>query len=305
MVACRKPCKQREQSGLGREGEADQQPRPHDHRHVARDQRLDQQLAEAGAISAQEAELAQTARSIADQALQSAQEQVAAQQQAVASAQRRVNSQRAIVEQTRQRLAYTTLASPIDGVVLTRPAEPGDLIQPGNEVFSLGDFSAVKVIVQVSELVLSQISSGQAVQVRLDAFPQETLTGRISRISPVADATARLIPVEVTIPNADRKIGSGLLARVNLATSSQGIVVPQSALEISENPADAATATLFVTAGAAPEAKVQSRSVQVGERANGQVEIRSGLEPGEAVVVRSSGPLSQGQVVRLSILSES
>ncbi|MFE4106785.1 efflux RND transporter periplasmic adaptor subunit [Almyronema epifaneia] len=264
-----------------------------------------QRLTDAGAISQQEAELAQTARSIAAQALRSAQEQVATQQQGVASAQRRVASQQAIVEQARQRLAYTTLTSPIDGVVLARAAEPGDLVQPGNEVFSLGDFSAVKVIVQVSELVLSEISLGQAVQVRLDAFPDTSLTGRVTRISPVADPTARLIPVEVTIPNANGQIGSGLLARVNFAAASQTVVVPQSALEIGENQTDSATATLFVAMGEAPEAQVQTRSVQVGDRANGQVEIRSGLEPGEAVVVRSGGPLSAGQVVRLSILSES
>ncbi|NEQ30739.1 MAG: efflux RND transporter periplasmic adaptor subunit [Leptolyngbya sp. SIO4C5] len=264
-----------------------------------------QRLAQAGAISQQEAELAQTARSVAAQALQSAQEQVATQQQAVNSAQRRVASQQAIVAQTRQRLAYTTLTAPIAGVVLARPVEPGDLVQPGNEVFNLGDFSAVKAVVQVSELALSQISLGQAVQVRLDAFPGESLTGRVTRISPVADAAARLIPVEVTLPNPDGKIGSGLLARVNFATASQGVVVPQGALEIEENAADAATATLFVLTAEAPEAQVEARSVQVGDRANNRVEIRAGIEPGEAVIVRSGGPLSDGQTVRLSILSES
>jgi RND family efflux transporter MFP subunit len=259
-------------------------------------------LALQGAISVQEAELAQTALKTAEQVLRSAEEQVRTREGAVEAAEGRVRSQEAAVEQARERLSYTGLSSPISGVVLERLAEPGNFMQAGNEVLKLGDFSSVKVMVQVSELDRATIRQGQPVQVSLDAFPNQTFSGRISRISPVADSTARLIPVEVTIPNRASDIGSGLLARVNFsAASPQAITVPESALQVGEA---ASGDVVFVVMGEGENATVQPRSVQVGDRADGQVEIRSGLEAGESYIIRSNQPLQAGQPVRLSILSE-
>jgi HlyD family secretion protein len=186
--------------------------------------------------------------------------------------------------------------------VVERVTEPGNLVQPGDEVVSLGDFSAIKVVVQVSELELATIRTGQPVQVRLDALPEQTFQGRVARISPAADPTARLIPIEITMPNPTGQLGSGLLARVTFqSTQAQPVVVPESALAAAgeEN-----ASTLFVVETNDAAATVSARPVQVGDRANGRVEVRTGLEPGESYVVRSSAPLQDGQSVRLSILSE-
>jgi RND family efflux transporter MFP subunit len=261
-----------------------------------------QSLSGDGAITQQQAEQAQTAMLAAEQELRSAEEQVRTRQQAVVAAQGRVRAQAAVVAQNQERQAYTAIASPITGVVLEKVTEPGNLIQPGNELLKLGDFSAIKVLVQVSELALSGVRVGQPATVTLDAFPDQEFSGRVSRISPAADPTARLIPIEVTIPNAGDRIGSGLLARVQFTQStSNPLVVPQSALEVAGE--DNST-TIFVVQREGDQATAIARRVQIGNAANGLVEIRSGLQPGEAIVVRSSGSLRDGQAVRLSILSE-
>jgi multidrug efflux pump subunit AcrA (membrane-fusion protein) len=112
-------------------------------------QRL-QSLAGQGAISTQEAEQAQTTLKTAQQAFQSAQEQLRTRQQAVSAAQQRVTAQQAMVQQAQKRLSYATLSAPMTGLVLERLAEPGDLIQPGQAVVSLGDMSEIHVITEVS-----------------------------------------------------------------------------------------------------------------------------------------------------------
>jgi RND family efflux transporter MFP subunit len=278
------------------------------------------QLFQQGAISEQEAELDRTAVGTAEQRLQSAQQQVVNRNSAVVAAQRRVAAQQAIVAQEQQRQSFTVLTSPVTGSVLERILEPGDLAQPGDEVLQLGDFSQIQVRVQISELELAGIQAGQTAQVRLDALPEQTFTGEVTQISLAADSTARLIPVEVTIPNRDRRIGRGLLARVNFAQQSdkpngmaslRNIVVPETAVQITSEEAknnsasESDIATMFILKREGEQATVTAREVKLGDRANSQVEILSGLESGEKFVVRSSDNLQNGDRVRLSFISES
>jgi HlyD family secretion protein len=295
-------------------------------------------LSQAGAIAKQQAELAQTAAITAQQRLNSATAQIATEQQAVAAARGRVEAQRAAIAQAKERQSYTLLASPITGVAIAKVSEPGNLVQPGGEVLRLGDFSSVKIRVPVSELALSKIQVGTPVQVRLDAFANEEISGTVTLISPAADASARQIPVEITIPNSNGRIGSGLLARVSFEPGTQSrVVIPQSALEsggrgqgsgvrgqesgvrgrksqspipnpqfpIPNSQFPIPNATVFVVTGQGDQAKVQARPVQVGTSANGKVEVLSGLQPGERFVVQSEKPLKDGDRVRFSILSQS
>lgn len=296
-----------------------------------------QTLASRGAISAQEAQRSQTTLQTALQALRSAQEQVRTRQQAIATVEQRVEAQRALLAQSQRRVNDTALTAPLSGVVLQRLVEPGDFLQPGQAVLAIGDFSEVEVQIQVSDRDRSSFRLGQSVQVQLDAFPGRRLTGRVSRISPVADPASRLIPIEITLPNPEGDIGSGLLARVTVtAGAAQTVVVPESALEIEQAASEPASAaqtggqtpagqaaaagsgpnsgataeppertTLFVVAMVGEQPQVEPRTVRLGNRANGQVEILEGLQPGEAYVLRSSQPLQPGQTVERSLLSES
>ncbi len=291
-------------------------------------------LARAGAVAQQQAEQARSTARTLQQSLRSAQQVVRTRQQAVTAATKRVTAQQAVTARERERLSYAALTSPIYGVVLEKTAEIGNAVQTGAEILALGDFSQVKVQVQVSELELSSIRVGQVAQVKLDAFPQSQLSGTVTRVSPVADSTARLIPVEVTIPNSQRQLGSGLLARVSFGQTRTAIVAPESVLQLSqgrqnqggsqragtpssqtrmaESPSPSSSAsessqsqaeTLFIVTGTAPQVQVVARRVALGQRQDGKVEVLSGVKPGERLVTRSSKPLQDGAPVRLSIIS--
>lgn len=265
------------------------------------------QLYKEGAIPEQNAQQAQTKARTAAQALRAAMAQVSTEKQAVAAAQGRVFAQKAAVSAAQERRSYARLISPITGIVTEKVTEPGNLLQPGSEVLKVADFSRVKVVAQVSELELAKIQVGQSVEVKLDAFPDEKFIGKVARISPTADTTARLIPIEIVMPNSGGKIGSGLLARVSFTTQTkQRVVVPETAISSQDKKPQLENnnSTLFVVENTGQQTTVKQRQVSLGKIANGKIEILSGLRPGENYVVRSSKPLKDGAVVKLSMLSE-
>ncbi|YAF93871.1 MAG: efflux RND transporter periplasmic adaptor subunit [Nodularia sp. CChRGM 3473] len=272
------------------------------------DSKRQQELFTAGAISQQNAEQARTEAKTAAQALRAAEERVRTEQEAVAAAQGRVVAQQAVVAQTKERRSYARLISPITGVVTEKVTEPGNLLQPGIAVLNIADFSRVIVRFNVSDRDLSKIQVGQSAQVSLDAFPNESLIGRVTRISPAANTT--LAPVEVVIPNNDGKIGSGLLARVSFENqTSQRVVVSQRAIQEEvgskqSSSTDNRNGTVFVITDAEDKTKVTARAVTLGNKVDGNVEILSGLQPGERYVARSGKPLKDGDAVVLSALSE-
>lgn len=257
-----------------------------------------QYLVNEGAISRQQAETATTNAEIIAQKLRSAQEQVRIKREAVVTTQQRVKAQEAILQEAEERLSYGLLISPITGVVVEKITETGNLLQSGTEVLKIGDFREVKVVVPLSELKLKEIFLGQTVTVKLDAFANEIFKGKITRISPAANTQTRQIPMEITIPNPSGKIGSGLLARVELDNYEQQVVIPTSALQGKNKD------TIFVMREEGETTIVEARQVVLGKKSNNQVQIISGLNPDESFVVRSSRPLKDGQKVLLSVLSE-
>ncbi|MGK7891795.1 MAG: efflux RND transporter periplasmic adaptor subunit [Leptolyngbyaceae cyanobacterium] len=260
-----------------------------------------QSLADDRVIPLQEAELAQTQRQTAAQILRAAEEQVNNRERVIDSVQSRMDAQQAIVDQVKERSGYARLEAPLTGTVLTRLVDLGDLVQPGQELLEIGDLRTVHIQIQVSDRELNQFVLGQGVEVQLDAFPGESFPGRVSQISPVADVAARLIPVEVTVTNANNRISSGLMARVAVAPPVQDtVMIPAGAIAL----ADTDTPMVFVPTQSGEEITILARPVEVGQRDNDQVEILTGLQPGEEFVVNSSKPLSDGQKVRRSFLSE-
>lgn len=287
------------------------------------DAQRQQQLLESGAIAKQAAEQADTAAKTAAKAVRAAQEEVATEEQAVAAAKGRVIAQKAVVAQAQERRTRARIISPITGIVTEKLAEPGNFLQSGNEILKIADLSRVKIEVPISGLDLAKVRVGQSVELQLDAFPNKVYAGKVQRIFPAANS--RLIPVEVVIPNSYQKIGSGLLARVNFASPTKPkVVIPQRAIQDNNtkgkpkgrgniassfketpSPSGGATSTVFVVKQEGGKTKVTARTVTLGERADGKVEVLSGLQVGEQFVVNNDGkPLKDGDVVRMSIISE-
>lgn len=199
---------------------------------------------------------------------------------------------RAQLEQLRTRRGYATIRAPVSGVVTEKHVETGDAVGVQTPLFTIADLSTVVVRVQVSELDVVQLRPGDPAEVMLDAFPGQTLSGRIRRVFPSADPSTRLVPVEVALEGEGARIARpGFLARVTFALSPRegARLVPASAL-VGGTGAEA----VFVV----QEGRAQRRPVQTGLTSAGRVEILNGLEPGDRVVVTGGNALRDGAQVR-------
>lgn len=261
------------------------------------------ELAQQGLISSQEAESFRTTAKVAEKTVLVARESINIAKQAVTASMGQVASQKEAIAEATQRQAYSQLIAPATGIVVTKINEPGNLIREGEEIVEIGDFNQLKVVVPLSELDLGQISLGQSVAVKFDAFGDRSFPGKISRISPAADSNTRQIPIEITVNNPENQIKGGLLARVTLANNAATkVIIPESAVVV-----EAETNYIFVVSAedsAAQQAVVQKRKIEISDRLKGKVVISQGIKPQEKFVLRAGQPLSDGETVSLSLLSE-
>lgn len=195
-------------------------------------------------------------------------------------------------DQLRTRIGYATVRAPVSGVITEKHVETGDVIGNQARLFSIADVSSMVVRVGVSELDVVELKSGDPVFLRLDAYPDRELTGRIRRIFPTGDPTTRLVPVEVAIdPASANMVRPGFLARVTFALSTHDdvLLIPQSAIIGAQG-----NEAVF----AVQEGKAVRRTIETGLTARGQVEVRTGLQEGEEIVFVGANSLRDGMSVR-------
>ena len=197
------------------------------------------------------------------------------------------------LDQLRTRRGYAVIRSPLDGMVLEKRVEAGDVVGAQTQLFRIGDNSTMVVRVPVSELDVVELSPGESASIAFDAFPARIFSGSIRRVFPSADPGTRLVPVEVALAaDAATTARPGFLARVTFALGARSGVrlVPASALVSGTG----GQAVFTIEGGQAVR-----RSVQTGLTAEGQVEILSGLDEGDLIVVAGSNTLRDGATVRI------
>ncbi len=202
---------------------------------------------------------------------------------------------RADVEIWRTRLAFSRISAPASGVVTGKMVERGSAVSTNQALFQIADDSLLVVRVRVSELDVVQLRPGNSVTVRLDAYPQARIAGRIRRIFPSADAASRLVPVEVALGQRPAGVQArpGFLARVEFALNRRDdvLAVPASAIGVTEG------GTFVYTVDADTLIR---RPVETGLTTAGWIEITQGLDLGERVVTSGHVNLRPGMTVRVS-----
>lgn len=222
-------------------------------------------------------------------------------------------AQRKALRAGRAQLAVTAgnavITSPIDGVIAGKTLEKGDMASPAQPLCQVLDISKLKVELRIVERDVRKVRVGQAVQLRLDAYPEQTFTGTVTNVLPYLDAQTRTNTVEVTLDNpADSKTGQrqlkpGMFGRAEIVVESrkQVLVAPEQALLMDNRLlAQQKSGELLRKAMVVGDDGVaHERVVRLGPRNGTNYEIVEGLKDGERLVVRGQHGLKDGQKVEV------
>lgn len=191
------------------------------------------------------------------------------------------------------RLAKTEIRAPFGGVIGLRSVSVGDYVKEGQDMVNLEEIDPLKVDFRVPEVFLSQVKSGQVLQITMDALPERTWPGLVFAINPLIDANGRAIAIRAHVPNADGKLRPGMFARVRLLTSEarDSMMIPEESLF----PVGDDKFVYKVVDG-----RAQRQKVEIGQRQDGKVEILGGLAPQDTVVTAGVVKLRDGAPVRLA-----
>jgi cobalt-zinc-cadmium efflux system membrane fusion protein len=175
------------------------------------------------------------------------------------------------------------IRAPIPGVVETRDAAVGELIQADAPLLTIVNLNTVALEAALFEADFSRVRIGSPVTVRTEAIPNRTFSGRISFLGSQVDPQTRTLTARAIVNNPGN-LRPGMFARGQIQTGigAASITVPAAAVLD-----DGAAKIVFLDKGG----KYERREVTVGNASNGQVEIKSGVKPGEEVVIKGAPAL--------------
>jgi len=180
--------------------------------------------------------------------------------------------------------ATTSVPAPLDGVVTQRGANVGLNVDPATKLFTVVDLGSVWVVADLYEKDLFRVSVGSQADITTPGRPGLTLHGRVTYVDPQVNAETRTAKVRIELPNATGELRLGMYADVVVAgvsrTSRPG--VPRSAVQ------NVADRTVVYLANSNEPATFVEREVQLGQASGDQVEVVSGVQPGDLVVTRGS-----------------
>lgn len=182
-------------------------------------------------------------------------------------------------------LEFTELRAPFSGRIVRRYVDPAQQVSVNTPIYRLSDFDPLLCPIQIPERDLPRVQLNQKAWLSVEAAPGERFPARVLRISPIVEAETGTIKVTLEIRGA--RLRPGMFARVYVETETRedALVIPKAALSL-ESIGD----TVYVAA----DGVASRREVELGFRQGDLVEIVSGVETGEQVVVVGQDGLSDG-----------
>ncbi len=204
---------------------------------------------------------------------------------------------RAQVERQKAMLDKRVLRAPFAGHLGIRAVDVGQYLNAGTTVVTLQALDPIYVDFFLPQQALDEIRIGQAISARVDTYPDQRFSGKITAINPQVDAGSRNVQVRATLGNPDRKLLPGMYATIDIDVGApqRHITLPQTA--IAYNPYGS-TVFLVEQQGAARTAR--QVFVKTGPTRGDQVAVLSGVKPGDVVVTAGQMKLRNGSPVTIN-----
>lgn len=221
----------------------------------------------------------------------------AASEQLLDEQQAKVKALKAQMDVLGSQLDELIIRAPFDGVLGVRQVSLGALLKPGDLVTTLDDIATIKLDFSISESHLPTVAMGQLIKASSVAYPGDIFEGKITSIASRVDPITRSIPIRASINNQKLKLRPGMLMQIELQKNVlQTLVLPEQSLVPVED-----KQFVFVVVDDA----VVRKEVTVGRRKPGFVQILSGLNAGDKVVVEGTLRLRDGSKIRILAVENS
>lgn len=196
------------------------------------------------------------------------------------------NDEVAKLDYDQPRVSIYEVRAPFAGTIVAKEVTRGEMVEPQSQLFQVADLSRLWVWIDVYERDLARVHLGDEVTVEVDAHPGTPFTGEVVYLGSSVQIETRTARARIEVPNPDGRLRPGMFARVRIfdphaSAESPGpvewIAVPEAAVQ-----RDGARSVVFVALG---EGRFEPRTVKLGRRGEGFVEVLEGVAAGEPVVV--------------------
>lgn len=200
----------------------------------------------------------------------------------------------AVAEKFQTQLFLSRFPSPFAGIVTARFAYPGDTLRSGSQVFALADVARLRVFAKVPDTIASRLKQGAAAVLRNDAASHAEFRATVAEIYPAADPVSHQTTIELDAGDVFPKLQPGFLVKIWLELAEH-----KNALTLDRRAVPDAAAHSTVQLVVVRDGRAELRKVQLGVVLENQVEIGSGLDEGDTVVLRGGEKLKNGDAVRV------
>lgn len=247
-------------------------------------------LVERGALAREEFDLAQRDLTVEQANLNALNRRIQAAQDTISETQATLRERQASLARIRDSLQDTTVRAPFAGVIGDISIEQGDYVQPGQTLTQVVDNDRMDLNISIPQEQSSDLVTGLPVDL-IDAAGNPLQTGRIAFISPQVETDSQFIPAEATIPNPNGQLQDGQFVRSEVIWESRSSqpMVPQSAVIYRGE-----ERFVYVPQEQDGQLVAMQQPVELGIEQGTDVEIMSGLQPGQEIIVAGIQRLADG-----------
>jgi membrane fusion protein (multidrug efflux system) len=190
----------------------------------------------------------------------------------------------------KKNLADAHLVAPISGFIARRTVEPGVMVIPGQPVFEIAPMDPIEVNVGVPETDIHRVKVGQSATVTIPALPGQSFKGTVRVTNVSADPATRTYMARISVPNPQRELKVGMVAEVSITGSKRVDMITLPAESIVRDPQGAPLVYQYFP----DQHRVFSKRVEVGSLYGREIQILSGLQGQESIVVAGQHALRNG-----------